>query len=699
MTESPKAWRPAPLYAGVAPNAVAAALNAGPGGEEAGSRIMVKNTFIDICPMEEESSGEESPLGSPHRRNNSAPPSPVRKRNDWDGDGSGPEDEDDAGDIPMYHLAPDRTLGTAVCSVLKELRGDLDAEEQPSAPEPLGNPGWLTKASPGSPKKVAAKKVKRKDAAHVPLLDKVRPPLGMFLTGELDGDTMEGGVLDGHEGYSGFSAAPGPVGLGPRADLGFGQFGLDALPGLGLAGLGGFALDAPPQGAGSSFGGLHQEGPQPAYIAIGAEKGHGHGQQKPPLSAVPEASRRKSRETPGLGGGLHQAATGTAPGGWDGLYGMKGAGLQTYPGIYVGVGGAGGDAAAYSQNRIVSGDAGDRCPDPALAHAGFVDAVAAMAAGAAGGMSPYMAGAFGGGRAPFGVPGLGQQMSAGSPAPFFHNPPLQQQQQTRPSRGDEVNWGQVQVEQHGNSVSNNGRGRGGKDGGDGGRKGSGKRDHRADQQPQQQQQAENESKKGAPWIMAGALAGQKAGKGGGGVPCAEEAKANAKVPLSGGGPKRTDYIKKFGGSGGPGPMECGGGTSSPQHLNTNINNHSNNSNAGGQITTMMLKNIPCRKAQEEVMMHIDAKSFANRYDFFYLPRDVKFRANLGYAFINFLTPEDAARFQSEMDGYRFSGSGSSKACAVVPAHVQGLMNNLSAFKRTEVMRSSRKPYFSGVATL
>lgn len=152
----------------------------------------------------------------------------------------------------------------------------------------------------------------------------------------------------------------------------------------------------------------------------------------------------------------------------------------------------------------------------------------------------------------------------------------------------------------------------------------------------------------------------------------------SRIPLSGGGPKRTDYIKKYGGS-----------SYAPE----------GNSPSGVPITTMMLKNIPCRKAQEEVMMHIDQKGFGNRYDFFYLPRDVKFRANLGYAFINFITPEDAHNFQAEMNGYRFSGSGSAKACIVVPAHVQGLTNNLAAFKRTEVMRSSRKPYFSGVVTL
>mmetsp|Transcript_15553 Transcript_15553/g.34090 ORF Transcript_15553/g.34090 Transcript_15553/m.34090 type:complete len:267 (-) Transcript_15553:190-990(-) len=177
--------------------------------------------------------------------------------------------------------------------------------------------------------------------------------------------------------------------------------------------------------------------------------------------------------------------------------------------------------------------------------------------------------------------------------------------------------------------------------------------------------------------------GRGAGRTGGGANVdanAAAAKAKVRVPLSGGGPKRTDYLKKYGGGGAAEEGEEQDQGQAPAKKSV-------------PITTMMLKNIPCRKSQEEVMQHIDLKGFDRRYDFFYLPRDVKFRANLGYAFINFATPEGAANFLDQMNGYRFSNSGSTKACVVVPAHVQGLKDNLAVFKRTEVMRSNRKPYF------
>ncbi|CAK0906704.1 unnamed protein product [Prorocentrum cordatum] len=196
----------------------------------------------------------------------------------------------------------------------------------------------------------------------------------------------------------------------------------------------------------------------------------------------------------------------------------------------------------------------------------------------------------------------------------------------------------------------------------------------------------------SPWVMPGAMPSAQAlqgamGASGGGRNKGKDSGATKKsegtteqkgrVPLSGGGPKRTDYIKKYGGGEG---AEC----SDEQPKEGKV-----------PITTMMLKNIPCRKSQEEVAMHIDQKGFSGRYDFFYLPRDVKFRANLGYAFINFLTPEDASQFEQEMNGYRFNGSGSTKACGERRCASEGLVNNLAAFKRTEVMRSSRKPYFAG----
>merc|ERR1712007_94459 len=105
------------------------------------------------------------------------------------------------------------------------------------------------------------------------------------------------------------------------------------------------------------------------------------------------------------------------------------------------------------------------------------------------------------------------------------------------------------------------------------------------------------------------------------------------------------------------------------------------------VTTMMLKNIPCHRSQEEILRCINQQGYGGKYDFFYLPENLRLGSNLGYAFINIISADDAARFKIEMTGFKFPGT-SAKRCAVVPAHVQGLYNNLTAFKRTQRLQHS-----------
>ena len=50
-------------------------------------------------------------------------------------------------------------------------------------------------------------------------------------------------------------------------------------------------------------------------------------------------------------------------------------------------------------------------------------------------------------------------------------------------------------------------------------------------------------------------------------------------------------------------------------------------------TTLMIKNIPVKTMQNELLSLID-QSFYGKYDYFYLPMDLKTHQNVGFAFIN-----------------------------------------------------------------
>ncbi len=104
-----------------------------------------------------------------------------------------------------------------------------------------------------------------------------------------------------------------------------------------------------------------------------------------------------------------------------------------------------------------------------------------------------------------------------------------------------------------------------------------------------------------------------------------------------------------------------------------------------EITTVMIKNIPNRYTQGTLLAEIDALGFAETYDFCHMPIDMVNACNVGYAFVNFARPDICDAFVQVMHDYRFRTFRSRKLGACVPAHMQGLENNLKHFSKTRVM--------------
>jgi hypothetical protein len=54
-------------------------------------------------------------------------------------------------------------------------------------------------------------------------------------------------------------------------------------------------------------------------------------------------------------------------------------------------------------------------------------------------------------------------------------------------------------------------------------------------------------------------------------------------------------------------------------------------------TTIMVRNIPNKFKQMQLLDMINL-NHKGKYDYFYLPMDLKTQCNVGYAFINFIHP-------------------------------------------------------------
>jgi len=109
----------------------------------------------------------------------------------------------------------------------------------------------------------------------------------------------------------------------------------------------------------------------------------------------------------------------------------------------------------------------------------------------------------------------------------------------------------------------------------------------------------------------------------------------------------------------------------------------------GEPTTVMLRNIPNRYTSGSLLALLNEHEFQGCYDFVYLPMDFQNGVNLGYAFVNLLTHQDALRFKDLFQGFNDWRFDSAKVSEVSWAHPhQGLDEHVERYRNSPVMHPS-----------
>ncbi|GAA5981029.1 hypothetical protein JCM11641_001434 [Rhodosporidiobolus odoratus] len=109
-------------------------------------------------------------------------------------------------------------------------------------------------------------------------------------------------------------------------------------------------------------------------------------------------------------------------------------------------------------------------------------------------------------------------------------------------------------------------------------------------------------------------------------------------------------------------------------------------------TTLMLKNIPNKLKDLEVMSFID-EVVGRAYDFFYLRCDYSNDCNVGYGFVNFTSTSALLTFTKARLGTRWNVCGSDKLCIMSFANIQGKASLINHFKNSSVLdqEENRRP--------
>ncbi|CAJ1446656.1 unnamed protein product, partial [Effrenium voratum] len=116
------------------------------------------------------------------------------------------------------------------------------------------------------------------------------------------------------------------------------------------------------------------------------------------------------------------------------------------------------------------------------------------------------------------------------------------------------------------------------------------------------------------------------------------------------------------------------------------------SNPSKNITTLMIRNIPNRYTQQELISELEDLGFAGTFNFLYIPLDKGTMSNVGYAFVNFVDTEWSQKCIDAFQNYRFKRhrKTSGKIAAISAAHLQGLEANLAHYEKSAVNTAKLK---------
>ena len=97
-----------------------------------------------------------------------------------------------------------------------------------------------------------------------------------------------------------------------------------------------------------------------------------------------------------------------------------------------------------------------------------------------------------------------------------------------------------------------------------------------------------------------------------------------------------------------------------------------------------MKNIP-NKYTQRMLLETVQQSHAGKFDLFYLPIDFKNRCNVGYAFINFLSPAHILAFYEEFNFRKWDRFNSDKVCEIAYGRIQGKAALLTHFANSSLV--------------